>query len=109
VHGLEETVIRVIAEYGITGERLEKATGVWIDPNKPAARKICAIGLRCSHAVTMHGFALNVNTNLDYFININPCGFHDKGVTSIAKEIGGEVKMAEVKTLVKRMFGEVFG
>jgi len=110
VHGLEETVIRVIADYGIVGERLEKATGVWLDPCKPAAaRKICAIGLRCSQAVTMHGFALNVNTKLEYFNNINPCGFHDKGVTSMAREIGAEVDMGEVKRLVKRRFEAVFG
>ena len=106
---LEEVVIRTVGEFGITGERLEGATGVWLDAHTPRARKICAIGIKCSRYVTMHGFALNVNTDLNYFNYINPCGFVDKGVTSIAKEVGAEIPVAEVKTIVKRYFEELFG
>ncbi len=109
VECLEEIVIRTIGEYGIRGERLAGATGVWIDTGTPRARKICAIGIKCSRYVTMHGFALNVNTDLNYFNYINPCGFVDKGVTSIAKELGHEVPMEEVKEVVKRYFTEVLG
>lgn len=109
VERLEEVVIRTVGEYGIHGERLEGATGVWIDARTPKARKICAIGIKCSRYVTMHGFALNVNTDLNYFNYINPCGFVDKGVTSIAKEVGHEVPMDEVKSVVKRYFAELFG
>lgn len=109
VERLEEVVIRTVGEYGIRGERLEGATGVWIDARTPKARKICAIGIKCSRYVTMHGFALNVNTDLNYFNYINPCGFVDKGVTSIAKEVGHEVPMDEVKSVVKRYFAELFG
>lgn len=108
VHGLEEVVIRTIRFYGIKGERLEGATGVWIDTGTSHARKICAIGVKCSGYVTMHGFALNVNTDLNYFSYINPCGFVDKGVTSIAKEIGRMVDMEEVKSLVKQQFADIF-
>lgn len=109
VDRLEEVVIRTVGEYGIKGERLEGATGVWIDAHTPKARKICAIGIKCSRYVTMHGFALNVNTNLDYFNYINPCGFVDKGVTSIAKEVGHKVSMIEVKMVVRQYFEELFG
>ena len=109
VERLEEVVIRTVGEYGIRGERLEGATGVWIDAHTTNARKICAIGIKCSRYVTMHGFALNVNTDLNYFNYINPCGFVDKGVTSIAKEVGHEVPMDEVKGVVKRYFAELFG
>ena len=109
VDRLEEVVIRTVGEYGIKGERLGGATGVWIDAHTPKARKICAIGIKCSRYVTMHGFALNVNTNLDYFNYINPCGFVDKGVTSIAKEVGHEVSMIEVKMVVRQYFEELFG
>lgn len=97
VHLLEEAVIRVCASYGITAGRVEKATGVWLEGDRPAARKICAIGVRSSHYVTMHGLALNVNTDLRYFSYIHPCGFVDKGVTSLQKELGHEVPLAEVK------------
>ena len=100
VHLLEEAVIRVCASYGITAGRVEKATGVWLDGDSPRARKICAIGVRSSHYVTMHGLALNVNTDLRYFSYINPCGFIDKGVTSLQKELGREVPMDEVKKLL---------
>lgn len=109
VDRLEEVVIRTVRQYGIAGERLAGATGVWVEPHSLRARKICAIGIRCSRFVTMHGFALNVNTDLDYFHYINPCGFRDKGVTSIAREIGREVPMPEVKELVKRQFEALFG
>lgn len=97
VHLLEEAVIRVCAAYGIAAGRVEKATGVWLDGDTPRARKICAIGVRSSHYVTMHGLALNVNTDLRYFSYIHPCGFIDKGVTSLQKELGQEVSMQEVK------------
>lgn len=106
---LEEVVIRTIEEYGIKGERLEGATGVWIEAHTPRARKICAIGIRCSRFVTMHGFALNVNTDLNYFHYINPCGFRDKGVTSIAQELGREISLQEVKERVKYHFVDLFG
>jgi len=108
VRRLEEIVIRTISEYGIKGERLEKATGVWLDIGTPAARKICAIGVRCSQSVTMHGFALNVNTDLNYFNYINPCGFVDKGVTSLEKETGKTLDISEVKSLVLKYFETIF-
>lgn len=92
---LEEAVIRTIAEYGIKGERVEGATGIWIGKDTPSERKICAIGVKCSRFITMHGLALNVNTDLDAFKLINPCGFTDKGVTSIALETGHEVDFKE--------------
>jgi len=97
VHLLEEAVVRVCNSYHIDAGRMEKATGVWLDINTPLARKICAIGVRSSRFVTMHGLALNVNTNLRYFSYINPCGFIDKGVTSLQKELNREVEIDEVK------------
>ena len=97
VHLLEEAVIGVCAFYGIAAGRVGKATGVWLEGDTPRARKICAIGVRSSHYVTMHGLALNVNTDLRYFSYIHPCGFVDKGVTSLQKELGHEVPMQEVK------------
>lgn len=97
VHLLEEAVIRVCASYGIAAGRLEKATGVWLDGETAQARKICAIGVRSSRFVTMHGLALNVNTDLRYFGYIHPCGFTDKGVTSLRQELGFEPPMPEVK------------
>lgn len=109
VDKLEEVVVRSIGEYGITGQRLAGATGVWLDTGTPQARKICAIGVRCSQYVTMHGFALNVNTDLEYFNYIHPCGFVDKGVTSIAKELGRDMDMQEVKEVVRRNFEDIFG
>lgn len=96
VHLLEEVVIEVCASYGIAAGRLNGATGVWIDGETPNARKICAIGVRSSHFVTMHGFAFNVNTDLRYFSYIHPCGFIDKGVTSLQKELGREIDLNEV-------------
>lgn len=94
---LEEAVIAVCASYGIFAGRMEKATGVWLDSDTPRTRKICAIGIRSSHYVTMHGLALNVNTDLRYFSYIHPCGFIDKDVTSLQKELGCEISMTEVK------------
>lgn len=94
---LEEAVIRVLASYGIAAGRLDKATGVWLDRDTPRTRKICAMGVRSSHYVTMHGLALNVNTDLRYFSYIHPCGFIDKGVTSLQQELGEATPMAEVK------------
>lgn len=97
---LEEAVIKTCAHYGIKAGRLDKATGVWLDGDTPKARKICAIGVRCSHFVSMHGLAFNVNTDLRYFSYINPCGFVDKGVTSLAKELGKELDNEEVKGIL---------
>ena len=97
IHLLEDAVIEVCRSYGIIAGRLDKATGVWLDAQSPRARKICAIGVRSSHFVTMHGLAFNVNTDLRYFSHINPCGFIDKGVTSLQQELGREVSMEEVR------------
>jgi lipoyl(octanoyl) transferase len=106
---LEEMVIRTLAEYGITAGRSKGETGVWIDVEHPLkARKICAMGVRASRWVTMHGFALNANVNLDYFGNIVPCGIVDKAVTSIAKELGAEVDEMELKEKLKKHFAELF-
>lgn len=110
LRSLEEVIIRTIAEYGIQGERLPGETGVWIEPCLPhRARKICAIGVRCSRWVTMHGFALNVNTDLHYFNYIIPCGIPDKQVTSLEKELGHPVPMAAVKEKLQHHFAEIFG
>lgn len=97
VHLLEEAVIGVCASYGIVAGRVDKATGVWLEGDTSRARKICAIGVRSSHYVTMHGLAFNVNTDLRYFSYINPCGFVDKGVTSLQKELGHDVPMEEAR------------
>lgn len=97
VHLLEEAVIRVCASYGLEAGRLEGATGVWLEGDSPRARKICAIGVHASRFVTMHGLALNVDTDLRYFSYIHPCGFVDKGVTSLRQELGREVPMGEAK------------
>ena len=109
VERLEEIVICTLADYGIDGKRLTGATGVWLEPDTPRARKICAIGVKCSRYVTMHGFALNVNTDLNYFSYIHPCGFVDKGVTSIEKETGKTEDMTEVKLKVYSHFRRLFG
>jgi lipoyl(octanoyl) transferase len=106
---LEETIIRTLAEYGIEGDRLPGATGVWLDPRNPfRARKICAFGIRCSRWVTMHGWALNVNSDLQYFDLIVPCGISDKKVTSMEKELGRKTDTAEVKAKLQRHFAELF-
>ena len=106
---LEEMVILTLAEYGIEAGRYEGYTGVWLDadiPNK--ARKICAMGVRCSRWVTMHGFAFNINTNLDYFNNIVPCGISDKQVTSLQKELNKEIDVNEVKQKLITHFSQLF-
>lgn len=110
IHLLEESVIATIAEWGIEGHRVEHATGVWLDATdtKPE-RKICAIGVKASRFVTMHGFALNVTTDLKYFSYINPCGFTDKGVTSMAAELSTPPAMDEVKEAFVRNFKKLFG
>ena len=107
IEALEEAVIRTVAEYGIAAGRIAGASGVWIDPGKARPRKICAIGVRSSRYVTMHGFALNVTTDLQWFSRINPCGFTDRGVTSIAAETGLQPPMQEVKQTVIKILGTV--
>ena len=109
LRNLEEVVILTIAEYGIKGGRSKGETGVWIDEDIAGReRKICAIGVRCSRWITMHGFAMNVNTDLSYFNNIIPCGIENKQVTSIQKELGYSVNYEEVKEKLKRNFESVF-
>ena len=109
IHMLEETIIRFLSLYDLKGERLEGATGVWLDPEVPGrARKICAIGVKSSRFVTMHGFALNINTDLSYFSLINPCGFTDKGVTSLAMELGVPQDFELAKSQLRSIFMEIF-
>jgi lipoyl(octanoyl) transferase len=109
LRALEEVIILTLAHYGIKGERSQGETGVWIDTGiKIKARKICAMGVRCSRWVTMHGFALNVNTDLTYFNSIVPCGIPDKQVTSLSKELGADLDMEEVKNIIKINFENVF-
>jgi lipoyl(octanoyl) transferase len=109
IYRLEEAIIRTVKEFGITASRLEGGTGVWLDPEIAGkARKICAIGVKASKFVTMHGFAFNVNTDLSYFNNINPCGFTDKGVTSLKNELGAPQDIDLVKNRVKINLQEVF-
>jgi len=104
IYKMEEVIIQTLAHFGISSARLEGATGVWLDGNTKTARKICAIGVRASRFVTMHGFALNVNTDLTYFNYINPCGFVDKGVTSMQKELKKQIDMNEVKAVFQKKF-----
>jgi lipoyl(octanoyl) transferase len=106
---LEEVVIKTIAEYGIQATRSDGETGVWLDVNSTNARKICAMGVRTSRWITMHGLALNVNTDLQYFDYIIPCGIVDKGVTSMAKELGREINIAEVEKTMQHYFETEFG
>lgn len=105
---LEEAIILTIAEYGLKGERSDGETGVWLGVGTPFARKICAMGIRTSRWVTMHGFALNVNTDLGYFDNIIPCGIKGKAVTSMHAELGKEVAVAEVKEKILKYFKKLF-
>mgnify|MGYP000262660341 FL=1 len=110
LRSLEEVIIRTLADYGIKGERSEGETGVWLDVGTPFARKICAMGVRASRWVTMHGFALNVNTDLGYFDNIIPCGIRGKAVTSLNIELSKEkVDTEEVKKYILKHFEEIFG
>lgn len=106
---LEEVIIRTIAEYGLKGERSQGETGVWLDVGKPYARKICAMGVKASRWVTIHGFALNVNTDMKYFEYIIPCGITDKQVTSLKRELEKDVDIEEVKSKIKKHFTDVFG
>lgn len=105
---LEEGVILTLKEYGIHGERSLGETGVWLDVGKPTARKICALGIKTSRWVSMHGFALNINTDLSYFENIIPCGITNKQVTSLKQEIGKDMDIEKVKTQLKKNIGAVF-
>jgi len=105
---LEEAVILTLADYGITAGRYPGFTGVWLDADNEKARKICALGVRCSRWVTMHGFAFNVNADLDYFKNIIPCGIDDKDVTSMQRELGHELNLAEVKSVLKMHIAKLF-
>ena len=105
---LEEAVILTLKEYGIESARSEGETGVWLDVGLPTARKICALGVKSSRWVTMHGFALNVNTDLTYFDNIVPCGIVDKAVTSLDKELGRSVDLEEVKKKLKKHLAIIF-
>jgi lipoyl(octanoyl) transferase len=109
IYRLEEAIIRTLSEFGLAASRLEGGTGVWLDPEIIGqARKICAIGVKASRYITMHGFAFNVNTNLSYFDNINPCGFIDKGVTSLEKELGEKQDFEYVKNIVRRNLQDIF-
>ena len=105
---LEESIILTIEEYGLKGTRSEGETGVWLDVGTPFARKICALGVRASRWITMHGFALNVNTNLGYFDHIIPCGIRGKAVTSMQLELGKEIDVEEVKEKIKKHFCDLF-
>ncbi len=101
---LEDAIIELLDNYGITATQMKDATGVWLDVDHPVkARKICAIGVRSSRYITMHGFALNVNTNLDYFTYINPCGFETKGVTSMQKELGKPMDFEQIKDELRQI------
>lgn len=107
---LEEAIIRTLADFGLKGERYPGFTGVWLDTDDALrARKICAMGVRASRWVTMHGFALNVNTDLSYFGNIVPCGIDDKGVTSMQKELGVPFETDQVKSSITKHLAELFG
>lgn len=109
INKLEEAIIKTLSLYNLKGERLKNGTGVWLDPEIPGkARKICAIGVRVSRFVTMHGFAFNVNSNLEYFNYINPCGFVDKGITSLEKEVDAKIDINNVKLVVREKMSEVF-
>ncbi len=109
IEKVEDAIIATVARYGIHGARKEGAIGVWLDPEIPSkARKICAIGVRVSRYVTMHGFALNVNTDMRYFSYINPCGFTAYGATSLERELGRKIGMEEIKELVREKFNHHF-
>ena len=105
---LEEAIILTLADYGIQGDRYDGYTGVWIDPNLPSARKICAMGVKSSRWVTMHGFAFNVNSDLSMFSNIIPCGIDDKDVTSMQRELGQKIDIEEVKEKLKVHLAQLF-
>jgi lipoyl(octanoyl) transferase len=109
LRNLEEACILTLADYGIAGGRIDGLTGVWVDWEGEDPRKVMAIGVRSSRWITMHGFAFNINTDLSLFKNIIPCGIDDKGVTSIAQELGREVDMEEAKMRMRQHLAEVFG
>lgn len=109
MRNLEEAVIQTLGEFKVTAGRIEGLTGVWVDPESDNARKICALGVKTSRWVTMHGFALNVNPDLKYFSNIVPCGIRDKAVTSLENEIGTTVAMTTVKEILRAKIAGVFG
>ena len=106
IDSIEESIIGVCGQWGIEAGRIAGASGVWIEPDSPRARNICAIGVRASRYVTMHGFAMNVKTDLKYFNHINPCGFVDRGVTSLEKELGHEVDFEMVKSQIVKHLSE---
>ena len=109
LRSLEQVIIDVMAEYGLKGERSAGETGVWLQPDDPfMARKICAMGIKCSRWITMHGFALNVNTDLSHFEFIVPCGIQGKTVTSLEKELGHKVNYEDVKEKIKKHFQLIF-
>lgn len=108
IRNIEEVIILTMSEYGLKGERSKGETGVWLDVGKPYARKICAIGVRASRWVTMHGFAFNINTDMKYFDYIIPCGIRGKQVTSLQRELEREASIEEVKEKIKRNFEKVF-
>ena len=109
IEKMEDAIIETVAEYGLIAGRKEGATGVWLEYNhKVRARKICAIGVRVSRFVTMHGFALNVNTDMRYYNYINPCGFASSAVTSLQQELGKEIPMEEVKIILKEKFNQIY-
>jgi lipoyl(octanoyl) transferase len=109
LRNLEEVIIQTLADYGLKGARSSGETGVWLDPHIPGReRKICAMGVRTSRWITMHGFAFNVNTDLSYFNNIIPCGIQNKQVTSLEKELGNKIDFEEAKQRVKKNFEKVF-
>ncbi len=105
---LEEAVIQTLAHFGIKGERFEGLTGVWIEPNTPRERKICAMGVKCSRWVTMHGIGFNINSDLSYFNNIIPCGIENKSVTSMQEELGFKLDFQEVSTVLKNQLAKQF-
>ncbi len=108
MRNLEEVIIRTLAEYNLKGERSEGETGVWLDVGTPFTRKICALGVRTSRWVTMHGFALNVSTNLGFFDHIIPCGIRGKSVTSLEVELNKKLDIAIIKEQIKTHFSAVF-
>ena len=109
IEKLEETVIHFLKKYGLKGERLQGASGVWLDADKPSARKICAVGVKASRYVTMHGLALNINTDLSFFKHIVPCGIDDKAVTSLRKEMGEMIDFEKAQLQFLNSFRQVFG
>ncbi len=108
MRNLEEVIIKTIADYGLKGRRSKGETGVWLEVATADVRKICAMGVHTSRWVTMHGFALNVNTDLSYYKGIIPCGIKNKGITSLAKELGKKIDETEVKKKIVKYFSEVF-